>query len=95
MSDRTHAYYHGPVWNAFGLTRASYHVVPRRTLQSMPIEWQERYVALMQEMNEVLPDEAVDANWVVTLRIKGRFSHDPGVSYRHAGPWPLKEKSDE
>ena len=39
-------YSDGPAWHAFGLSRAAYHVVPRRTLQSMPVEWQARFVAL-------------------------------------------------
>ncbi|WP_165787276.1 hypothetical protein [Stenotrophomonas sp. LMG 10879] len=65
-------YSDGPVWNAFGLTRAAYLVVPRRTLQSMPLEWQERLVALMAEAYE--PVDTVitrDRLALVTVVIKG------------------------
>lgn len=32
-------YYNGPIWEAFGQGRAAYFVMPRRTLQSMPLAW--------------------------------------------------------
>lgn len=32
---------HGPIWDAFGLSYASFLVVPRVILQQMPDEWQE------------------------------------------------------
>lgn len=88
--DRVNDYYHGPVWHAFGLTRASYAVFPRRALQSMPSEWQQRFVALVDEMHAALDSGAIDANWSVNLRIDGRFASDWRADYRHAGPLPLR-----
>lgn len=38
-----------PVHEFFGLTYASYLVVPRSVLQSMPPEWQEKLVSLLKE----------------------------------------------
>ena len=35
----------------FGLTYASYLVLPRTLLQSMPDGWQERFVAMLEEMD--------------------------------------------
>ncbi|MDA3306124.1 MULTISPECIES: hypothetical protein [Stenotrophomonas] len=88
------AYSDGPVWNAFGLTRAAYLVVPRRTLQSMPLEWQERFVALMHEAHAHLPAEAFP-DYTVQRQERGRFITDPLRDYRHTGPIPPKENRDE
>lgn len=41
---------HGPVHVMFGLSYANYYVAPRTLLQSMPREWQERFAALIDEM---------------------------------------------
>lgn len=78
-------YSDGPVWQAFGLTRAAYAVFPRRCLQSMPREWQERFVALVGEMHEALPDGSLDGDYTVTTRINGRIATDPLREYRHTG----------
>lgn len=40
----------GPVQDFFGLTHSSYQVVPRVLAQSMPHEWQARFVKCMEEM---------------------------------------------
>lgn len=40
----------------FGLSYANYLVVPRTVLQSMPDEWQERFVACLQEIDGTFPD---------------------------------------
>ncbi|HEL2957688.1 TPA: hypothetical protein UL931_000912 [Stenotrophomonas maltophilia] len=84
-------YYHGPVWDAFGLTRAAYLVVPRRTLQSMPLEWQERFVALMDESHAHLPAEAFP-EYTVRRLDNGKFVADPLRDYRHTGPIAPKEQ---
>jgi len=42
----------GPVHSFFGLTYSSYQVVPRVLAQSMPHEWQARFVACMEEMQQ-------------------------------------------
>lgn len=41
----------GPISLAFGLTYANYLALPRTLLQSMPIEWQERFVACLEEFH--------------------------------------------
>ncbi|MBN5019924.1 hypothetical protein JY437_01990 [Stenotrophomonas maltophilia] len=87
-------YSDGPVWHAFGLSRAAYHVVPRRTLQSMPVEWQARFVALMEEAREALPDEAFPEYQVIRIE-GGKFASDPNRRYRHAAPFPLRPAGTE
>lgn len=78
-------YSDGPVWEAFGLSRAAYLVVPRRTLQSMPYSWQQRFVALMDEAHAQLPEEAFP-EYSVRRKERGRLVADPLREYRHTGP---------
>lgn len=82
-------YSDGPAWHAFGLSRAAYHVVPRRTLQSMPVEWQARFVALMEEARQVLPDEAFPEYQVIRLK-DGKYANDPNCRYRRTPPFPCR-----
>lgn len=86
-------YADGPIWNWFGLTYSSYVVFPRRAACSMPLEWQERFVTLMEEASERLPDEAIVSEYYVRRREGGKFVEDPNVPYKHAEPWPLKPKA--
>ena len=44
----------GPVHAWFELSYAQYLTVPRTALQSMPIEWQERFVACLEELDKGL-----------------------------------------
>lgn len=84
------AYVGGPVWNAFGLTYASYAVFPRRALQSMPREWQAKLVALIDEAQEALPEGTFDGDYTVHLRVNGKFAKDPLADYRHGAPLPYR-----
>ena len=43
-----------PVHNYFGLSYAQYLVIPRSVLQSMPQEWQQRFVNCLKELNETI-----------------------------------------
>lgn len=40
----------GPIHRHFGLSYSNYLVLPRTLLQSMPLDWQERAVALLDEL---------------------------------------------
>lgn len=42
----------GPVHTHFGLSYANYLVIPRTLMQSMPIGWQERMVACLDQLAE-------------------------------------------
>jgi hypothetical protein len=80
----------GPVWRWFGLTYSSYCVLPRRALCSMPLEWQERFVKLMEEAEELLPDEAKFHDYWVRAKDGNRFVEDGMAQYRHAAPFKLR-----
>jgi len=75
----------GPAHQAFGQSRAAYFVVPRRTLQSMPAEWQERFVSLIAEAKASLPADGFPTYQVTRLN-DGKYAADPHRRYRRAGP---------
>jgi hypothetical protein len=65
-----------PVHDAFGLTYSSYFCVPRMVLEAMPIAWQHKFVALVEQ----LPDTPT---YAVNLRDgRGRFVVDELRNYR-------------
>lgn len=42
----------GPIHTWFGLSYCNYQVLPRTLMQSMPIGWQERMVACLEELHD-------------------------------------------
>lgn len=74
----------GPIHDWFGLTYASYLVLPRSVLQEMPLGWQKKFVALLEEVQGAVDPELADDNYAVQLRDRktGRFKLDPLRVYR-------------
>lgn len=70
----------GPVHGLFGLSYASYLVIPRLALQEQSLDWQKRFAALMDEIDVATPD-----NYDVRRRgDKGKLISDPWKDYRHS-----------
>lgn len=69
----------------FGLSYASYLVLPRSVLQSMPGYWQKQFVAMLRELGErfELTDDDPKYHYTVHLRRQGssQFVHDPLADY--------------
>jgi len=67
-----------PVHLWFGLTYSNYLVLPRSILQSAPIQWQKKFVSLLDELDEMsegLP--GMPAGYTVKARDKkGRYYSD-------------------
>jgi hypothetical protein len=42
----------GPIHGFFELSYAQYLTIPRSVLQSMPVEWQERFVKCLEELDD-------------------------------------------
>lgn len=68
----------------FELTYAQYLTIPRSVLQSMPDEWQDRFVTCLEEL-----DEAIDWRppwpsryWVVLKDALGKYKYDPLRDYQ-------------
>ena len=72
-------------WEWFGLSYASWLVVPRIALQSMPEEWQHRFFGMLNELEEKLehPEGYRELEFMVRLKRKGRFTKSPYPPYRH------------
>lgn len=79
-------------WDYFGLSRASWLVLPRVALQSMPLEWQEKFFALVREMEETIEyPEGYSGEFSVTMTREGKFAKGCLPPYRHH-TLPTKEK---
>lgn len=73
-----------PIHMWFGLSRASYFVMPRMALEHMPVEWQRRFISLMNEAE----DHGVTTpnDYVVSIKVNGRFAADEWADYRRGAP---------
>lgn len=77
--------YKDKIHDWFGLTYASYLVVQRSVLQSMPDEWQEKFTALLKELDqEVNKLEDYPSDFWVRAKSGNKFVHDPYRDY-HRG----------
>lgn len=66
----------------FELTYAQYLTIPRSCLQSMPKEWQEKFVELLHELDETIDWRPESGRYWVELRnSKGRFVEDKFKDY--------------
>lgn len=71
-----------PIHGWFGLTYANYQVLHRSILQSMPVEWQRKFVALLEEMHEAAQDIEQATKYRVTpVGYDGKFEHEPVPHY--------------
>lgn len=72
-----------PIHGWFGLTYASYLVLPRVVMESMSLEWQKKMVELLEEIGDKR-GQYLDGDYAVQLRNKkGQFTYDPLREYRH------------
>ena len=70
----------GHAW--FGLTDANYLTIPRSLLQSMPDEWQGRFVACLREMDDTFRHVEWPASYrVMAVDESGKFTRDPIPHY--------------
>lgn len=66
----------------FNLTYANYLVLPRAVLQSMPDEWQERFVTCLDELDRHGFDWEPPPSYLVTARdVNGRFIRNTDPPY--------------
>ena len=66
----------------FELTYAQYLTIPRSVLQSMPDEWQARFVACLEELDATIDWRPPEGRYWVELRDdQGKFTHDPLKDY--------------
>lgn len=71
-------YKENPVHDWFGLTYANWLTVPRVIMESMPLEWQQKMVALLEEMDEEFDWGSDDGAYQVSFKKNnGRFAPLP------------------
>ena len=69
-----------PIHCWFGLTYASYLVLPRVVMESMSLEWQEKMVALLNEIGEKRGN-LLQGNYAVNLRGEdGKYIEELGFA---------------
>jgi hypothetical protein len=81
-----------PIHLWFELSYAQYLTIPRSVLQSMPAEWQKRFVQCLEELDELIDwRPKAGQYWVQLKDERGRFLHDPLMDYeRGRKQIPLK-----
>lgn len=77
-------HYFGPLHAWFELSYAQYLTIPRSVLQSMPIEWQERFARCLYELDAKFDWRPPEGRYWCRLKDShGHFVHDPLMEYRH------------
>lgn len=72
-----------PIHKWFELSYANYLTIPRTALQSMPNEWQAKFVALLNELDDTLDWRPSEGCYYVQLRDgRGRYMADPLADYQ-------------
>lgn len=74
---------HEALWGAFGLSYASWLVVPRLFMHAMPDDWQGRMAALVAEFNETFDPWKECDEVIVSFKRNGKFIPLPHWSSRH------------
>lgn len=79
----------------FELSYAQYLTVPRTALQSMPDEWQDKFVNLLNELDDRIDWRPTEGCYWVTLRgDDGRIRRDPLADYER-GRRRLESRADK
>jgi hypothetical protein len=66
----------------FELSYAQYLTIPRTALQSMPHEWQERFVKCLEELDEAIDWRPKRGQYFVMLKDgRMRYMNDPLMDY--------------
>jgi hypothetical protein len=75
------------LWHTFGLSYASWLVMPRVMMHAMPDEWQGKMAALIDEFHDEFnwPEDLGDV--MVSCRVNGKIAKLPKwLAYRHSAP---------
>lgn len=71
-----------PIHDWFSLSYAQYLTIPRTALQSMPVEWQLRFVECLEQLDEMLDWRPKEGRYYCFLKGKdGKFMDDPLCDY--------------
>ncbi len=80
-----------PIHHWFGLSYAQYLTIPRSVLQAMPVEWQRRFTACLEALDETYDWHPSEGRYWVQLKDdQGRYVSDVLMDYRHPEKIPRK-----
>jgi hypothetical protein len=68
---------HEKLWQWFGLSRASFLVLPRVLMHEMPKQWQDKMTGLLQEYDNTFDTSDVCDSTTVLLRKNGKIIKTP------------------
>lgn len=71
----------GAIHTWFSLSYSNYMVLHRSLLQSMPLDWQQRFVNMLEELHERFSDVPQADSYWVRARDGNRFISDPVPHY--------------
>lgn len=84
MTDRFEADRSPALESWWELSYARYLTIPRSIIQSMPIEWQDKFAALLGELDDTFDWRPSEGRYWVQLKDRsGHFVADPLCEYRH------------
>ncbi|MGN6108954.1 MAG: hypothetical protein ACTHU0_27860 [Kofleriaceae bacterium] len=84
-----------PIHSWFGLTYSAYLVLQRTALQTMPREWQSKFVALLEEMELHLDTSEAPDSYDVRAKKDGRYVTDPYRDYRRGrATFPVRGREE-
>lgn len=70
-----------PIHLWFELSYAHYLTIPRSVLQSMPTDWQKRFVQCLEELDELMDWRPKQGRYNVQLRNGNLYTKDPLMDY--------------
>lgn len=78
-------YKEDPVHIQFNLTYANWFTWPRVLMESMPYEWQQKFVELWKEFDETFPEWFGDLHFYVNAKKENKYTKLPEhlCNYRH------------
>jgi len=83
--DERHARLDGPIHGWFGLTYSNYLVLHRGMMQSMPVKWQKRAVALFDELDQTFADLKRAPSFIVTAARESEYNDLSGAELAQLG----------
>lgn len=83
MVNNSGVWVESPIHGWFELTYAQYLTIPRSVMEAMPLEWQERMVKCLEELDGTFDWRPKEGRYWCRLKDgQGRFVDDPLMEYR-------------
>ena len=79
----------------FESSYSAYVVLNRSIMEAMPLNWQYRFVQLMNEIEETIDTDKLCSDFWVRAKEGNRFVHDPYREYRRQIDIPFKAKQPQ